>query len=144
MADDNLQSRLQDSLHGAPQTNPDERRQYLGSLRERVALRLTNAELRDPATLPRFTATFGNYADQGLSMLLNGKLPGDTTTPYLTAATKADFPFTLVNDATANLDPAGSGLLLVAKDAINRDNIDLPPVPAKPAEKPGLFDRLFH
>ena len=48
MAEDNMQEHLNSALYGAPQTKPDERRKYMGSLRERVALCSSNQELTDP------------------------------------------------------------------------------------------------
>ncbi len=35
MAEDNMQEHLNSALYGPPQTKPDERRKYMGSLRER-------------------------------------------------------------------------------------------------------------
>ena len=48
MAEDNMQEHLNSALYGPPQTKPDERRKYMGSLRERVALCISNQELADP------------------------------------------------------------------------------------------------
>ncbi|MCX2456095.1 YueI family protein [Lacticaseibacillus nasuensis] len=138
-----LQSHLSAGLYGTPQTNPDERRHYLGSLRERCALVLTNADLQNAATLAAFTKALPQYQHRDLKLLLNGKLPSDVTTPYLTLATKAALPFTLVNDDTAQLGEQAVGLLLVAPTAINQADVNLPQPPAAPKKKPGLFDRLF-
>ena len=96
-----LQSHLSAGLYDTPQTNPDERRHYLGSLRERCALVLTNADLKDAATLAAFTKALPQYQHRDLKLLLNGKLPSDVTTPSLTLAKKAAFGFKLVSDDTA-------------------------------------------
>ncbi len=46
---ENAEQRLTDQLAGTPATKPEERRQYLGSLRERLYLRLTVAEMTTTA-----------------------------------------------------------------------------------------------
>lgn len=145
---DDLQAHLNSSIYGPPQTNPDERRQYLGSLRERCALFISNAEMAETTTLPAFTARFATLQKEAdYSMLLNGKLDSDLTTPYLAAASQANFPFTLVNDDTANTAPTSCGLAIVAKTAINATDIRLtaptPPTTGTPEKKQSFFGKLF-
>ena len=45
---EDLNQRLEQSSHGNLQTKPDERRRFLGSLRERTFLRMTVAQVQDP------------------------------------------------------------------------------------------------
>ena len=47
---ENLNERLEQSSHGPLQTKPDERRRYLGSLRERVYLKMTITDLENPTS----------------------------------------------------------------------------------------------
>ncbi|QFP79528.1 YueI family protein [Latilactobacillus graminis] len=116
---DQLQQHLDSAIHGAPQTNPDERRRYLGSLRERVFLAITNQELATAqGVFEKHLADFKPY-----SVLLNGKNPAATN--YLAALSTHAIPFTLVNNATARTEPDAFGLLVVAKDAINCKKITL-------------------
>lgn len=116
---DQLQQHLDSAIHGAPQTNPDERRQYLGSLRERVFLGITNQELATAQA--KFEAHLTDY--KPYSVLLNGKNP--VATNYLAALSEHAIPFTLVNNETAKTEPEAFGLLVVAKDAINHEMITL-------------------
>ena len=52
---EDLSKRVEQAAQGiTPQTKPDERRRYLGSLRERVLVRMNNSELKDP----KLTALF--------------------------------------------------------------------------------------
>lgn len=148
MADDDMQQHLNNSIYGPPQTNPDERRHYLGSLRERVAIRVKNQDVERPEALTQVTAALTKYAGQaGYKLLLNGKLDPDMTAPYMKVASAYNLPFTLVNDATANVTPQGSAVLLVASGAINVAAIDVPTADDTPAakapKKSGLFGRLF-
>ncbi|MFD1440287.1 YueI family protein [Lacticaseibacillus hegangensis] len=149
MADDDLQQHLNSSIYGPPQTNPDERRHYLGSLRERVAIRVFNQDVEAPASLSAVTAALAKTAgESGYKLLINGKLDPEMTAPYMKAASAKNIQFTLVNDGTANLAPKGAGILLVASSAINVEDIDQPtsaepPRPQSSAKKPGFFGRLF-
>ena len=138
---DDLQSRLNNSIYGAPQTNPDERRHYLGSLRERVALRLTNEEMTKPACLPAFKTALGDLEqDKTMKILLNGKLPSPVTQAFMPVIAASTLPFTMVNDDTANTTPEGSGLLVVAPDAIDQEDVSLTyPEETEPPKKKGLF-----
>ncbi|MCT6903063.1 MAG: YueI family protein, partial [Lactobacillus sp.] len=46
---EDLNTRVSNAAQGiTPQTRPDERRRFLGSLRERVLVRMTNTEVQDP------------------------------------------------------------------------------------------------
>ncbi|WP_436667059.1 YueI family protein [Latilactobacillus sakei] len=142
---DQLQQHLDSAIHGAPQTNPDERRRYLGSLRERVLLSITNAELSQPAIQATFESHLPDF--KAYHILLNGK--NDAATNYLAAITKYQVEFTLVNNETAQTAPEAIGLLVVAKDAINCETVAISakypsaaPTPEKP-KKEGLFGRLF-
>lgn len=149
MADDDLQQHLNSSIYGPPQTNPDERRHYLGSLRERVAIRVFNQDVEAPAALSAVTAALAKTAgESGYKLLINGKLDPEMTAPYMKAASAKNIQFTLVNDGTANLAPKEAGILLVASSAINVEDIDQttsaePPRPQSSAKKPGFFGRLF-
>lgn len=144
---DQLQQHLESSLHGTPQTNPDERRRYLGSLRERVFLSMTNAQLQQPALQKQFEAHLNEF--KPYQVLLNGK--NEAATQYLAALSAQAIPFTLVNNETAQLEPTAYGLLVVAAEAINCDPIAIDlkyPVPhadqpVKNPKKPSLFKRLF-
>ncbi|ANY13752.1 YueI family protein [Latilactobacillus curvatus] len=142
---DQLQQHLDSAMHGAPQTNPDERRRYLGSLRERVFLGITNQELATAQA--KFEAHLTDY--KPYSVLLNGKNPA--ATDYLVALSAHGIPFTLVNNETAKTEPTAFGLLVVAKDAINHEAITLDtlyPDPKTttqdaPTKKGGFLKHLF-
>ncbi|WP_054662072.1 YueI family protein [Lacticaseibacillus camelliae] len=151
MADDDLQQHLNSSIFGPPQTNPDERRHFLGSLRERVAIRVLNQDVEEPSALTAVKNALAKYADQpGFKLLINGKLDPELTAPYMQAASAKNVQFTLVNDGTASLASAAAGILLVASQAINIKDIDLstPSDVTSPAQKTdkkrGFFGRLFN
>jgi len=144
---DQLQQHLESAMHGTPQTNPDERRRYLGSLRERVFLSMTNQQLAQADYQKLFESHLTEFKDY--QVLLNGK--NSAATGYLAALSAKSIPFTLVNNETAHTDSTAFGLLVVAADAINCDPIAIELKYAttttnKPVEKPekdSFFKRLF-
>ncbi|WP_390408648.1 DUF1694 domain-containing protein [Lacticaseibacillus jixiensis] len=143
MTKDELNERLTQSMNGNPQTRPDERRQYLGSLRERVALAITNEQLKDPKTLPSCQQALAKYtAADGYKLLLNGKLDVTLLAPYMQLARRVNLPFTSINDDSAHLEPDAYGLLVVNQAAINHADIALPTAPAAPERKHSFFDFL--
>lgn len=144
MAEQDPADRLLQNLNGTPQTLPDQRRLYLGSLRERVALAITNAQLKVDTTLPAFEAALKTYAnDANYKVLLNGKVDISKTAPYMKAIKAQGLAFTLVNDDTASLAPDRFFLLVVNAQAINRGDISLPALKAdpKPAKR-SWFDHF--
>ncbi|WP_164512031.1 YueI family protein [Lacticaseibacillus daqingensis] len=142
---DDLTQHLNNSLYGPPQAKPDERRHYLGSLRERAVLFITNDQLKTPAALPAVKQAMAAHAgDAHYKLLLNGKLATTLTAPFMAAATAQAFAFTLINDDNAGEGPTDCGALITSDTAINQATITLTtptPDPDKPA---GFFDRLFH
>lgn len=119
---ENVNDRLEQSLHGQPKLNIDEHRQYLGSLRERIFVRLTVAEMQDKASVMKFVRHFSDF--KNYQILINGKLPQSTLqNQIIMNASKQDVTFRIVNDDTAKLDSNATGLLVVAKEAINEDEI---------------------
>lgn len=144
--DDQVQEHITSAIFGPRQTKIDERRHYLGSLRERVELRLTNDEMSEPATLRRFKSVLPQYLNKDLQVLINGKEGMGISGPYVKLCSQSDIPFTLINNENAKLDPNESGLLIVSKEAVFRDDdaIKLPPEKTKDdIGKHGWFSSLF-
>ncbi|MGQ5709188.1 DUF1694 domain-containing protein [Lactobacillus sp. PSON] len=150
---EDLNDRLkQSSLGGSPQTKPDERRRFLGSLRERVFVRMNNTEIHDPKLNELFLKHIDDY--KGYTVLINGNIDDDAFLGKVEAAcSKNNIPFTLVNNETAKTGPEDTAILVVAKNAINKMRIEIgqvyPPEMPKteltaPEKKHGFFHHLFH
>lgn len=151
---EDLNKRVEQAAQGiTPQTKPDERRRFLGSLRERVLVRLDNTEVKDL----KLTALFLKHIDdfKGYTILINGNIEDDGFLGDVEAeCSKKDIPFTLVNNETAQTGPKDTAVLVVAKTAINRPRIKInqvyPPEMPKtelnaPAKKhEGFWHHLFH
>lgn len=140
-----LESQLKSRMTGTPQTKPDERRRYLGSLRERVLLQIQVAQLTDQRTLPAFKSIAPKLA--ATKLLLNGRLNSAQLKPYLQYATQHDLAFTMVNDDTTSTAPEAIALLLVTTTAVNQAEVDISHFyQAEEKETPqhSFLDNLFH
>ena len=133
------------------QTNPDERRRYLGSLRERVFIRMDNEEVLDTHLQKIFLNHIKDY--EGYTVLINGKC---TTMPFIdqveAACAQNNIKFTLVSNETARTGAHDSAILVVNNKAINKPRIEINQVypPEFPKEelpvpeKHSFWKKLFH
>ena len=150
---EDLNTRVSNAAQGiTPQTKPDERRRFLGSLRERVLVRMTNAEVQDPKLTSLFLQHFKDYV--GYNILINGNLHDNFVNQVETYCSKYETSFTIVNNETAKTGPADSAILVVASSAINKMRIEISQVypPEMPKaqltdtnqKKAGFWHRLLH
>lgn len=150
---DDLSKRVEQAAQGiTPQTKPDERRRYLGSLRERVYVRMNNTEVKDPELTILFLKHIDDF--KGYTILINGDITDDGFLGEVVAAcNKKNIPFTLVNNETAKTGPEDSAVLVVSKNAINRQRIEITQVYAPempktelkaPEKKESFWHKLLH
>ena len=148
-----VNDRLNNAMYGTPQTLPDQRRQYLGSLRERVLLAIRVKDLDNPRTFDLFKKHLADFPDR--SALVNGKIDHQKMGPYLKLLAQEDFPFTLVNKPETPSEDDSFALLIIAQQAVDQkvvDLLDMYPLtsPSKPvttdkaSAKKGWFSKLFH
>ena len=148
---EDLNTRLEHAAKGiTPQTCPDERRRYLGSLRERVLVRMTVQETNNPELDTLFLDHLKDFKDY--TILINGKMPQNKfISKVMSLCSQEGIKFTLINDDTAKDEPDATGILVVSKTAINRYRIDIrqvyaPEVPHEQLSKPKketFWDKLF-
>lgn len=153
MAEDLNQRLEQASRSGSgPQTKPDERRRFLGSLRERTLVRMSVAQVNDTEWDKVFLKHLLDY--KGYTILINGKIPQNNFIGKLMGECSQDgIKFTIVSDNTAQTDSDATGILVVSKTAINSMRIEINQVyaPELPTEKlatpkehkRSLFEKLF-
>lgn len=79
-------------MYGTPQLKPDEKRAFLGSFKERVALALTVAQIRNPKTLAMVKGIMQRYPQYHL--YLNAKLSQTYLTEYMALAVQLNYQFT--------------------------------------------------
>lgn len=151
---DDLNTRVSNAAQGiTPQTKPDERRRFLGSLRERVLTRMTNAEAENLALTNLFLAHFKDYV--GYTILINNNLNDRFLNQVEEKCGQYSIAFTIVNNETAKTGPDDTALLVVAQTAINQMRIEInqvyaPEMPKTELKQPsktkkvGFWKRLFH
>lgn len=119
---ENLQQRLEQSTSGIPMVNPDEQRKYLGTFRERCYLSMTIAQMKQKKLQEAFSRLSLNYPKT--SILINGCLSPLIQSTYIQIAAKNQIPFTIVT-TNLNCDHDQIGLLIVANEAVNQEEIDI-------------------
>lgn len=138
---------LQKGQYGAKQTLLSERKEFLGSLRERIYLTATLDQLSLNNSLKAFTTEFQRHPDG--SLLLNGNLDMKPFEPFIKASKQADIPFTLVANEYAQTCPYA--LIYAAPTDVNESIIDVAekyPLPKKEEpqqteQKKSFFKRFF-
>lgn len=75
---EDLNKRVEQAAQGiTPQTKPDERRRYLGSLRERVYVRMNNTEVKDSKLTALFLQHIADF--KKYTILINGNITDDAS-----------------------------------------------------------------
>ena len=132
---------LQQGIHGAKQTKPDERRRFLTTIRERVVIALTQAQVMKKGVEPEVT----KLMDENLKahLFLNGHISYSYLSKYIKEAEKRDIEFTIVTNKDYDSE---LGLVLAHNYAIDKEDIYLSkkPVvtPVQTEEKKGFFSGL--
>lgn len=148
MSSDNVQDYLNKGMYGANQTNPEERRKYLGSLRERIYLSMTIEQVISKSYLSTLKKEI--IAHPNHTLLLNGTIDMENLETYIQLSNQLHCPFRMVSDENAK--KTSIGLVYVAKEAVNVEVIDVSKK-QKPAEettaekkvpeKKSFFKRFF-
>ncbi|WP_283679852.1 DUF1694 domain-containing protein [Lentilactobacillus sp. Marseille-Q4993] len=91
---DQIEDFIKQHAFGAPEIKPDEKREFLGNFRERVALALTIAELNNsnsPAMVEKVVQEYPEYR-----MYLNGRMADSMIDQYMKIAIKNNYQFTVL------------------------------------------------
>jgi uncharacterized protein YueI len=150
---EDLNKRVSNAAQGiTPQTKPDERRRFLGSLRERIFVRMSNSEAQNPKSQKIFLDNFNDYLSY--EVLINANIDDPFLSQIEANCGKYGVAFTLINNETAKTGPNETAVVVVSKTAINRLRIELrqvyPPelskeaLPETKTNKGSFWQRLFH
>ncbi|SFL95068.1 Uncharacterized protein YueI [Gracilibacillus orientalis] len=120
MAKKELDDYLQEGIYGAKEINPDEKRKYLGTFRERVLLVLSKSQVRGEKGLSEMEELIRQFSDT--KILMNGNMSLRFFKPYRELANKQHIPYTYVSNREADSD---YGLVLTAKTAVDKEDIML-------------------
>ncbi|ALC82218.1 MULTISPECIES: YueI family protein [Bacillus] len=117
MDDSSMDQYIQQGIYGTLETKKDERRLFLGSIRERVIIALTIGQVRRKAVYKEVEQALNSNKEAKL--LLNGQMNYGDFSKYIQLANKSGNDFTIVSDSFHPL----LGLVLAAPTAVDKDKI---------------------
>jgi len=134
---------LDNGIYGQKQTKPDERRKFLGSLRERIVIALTQSQVREKGVYKEVQESLKKHPDAKL--LLNGNMSYSYLSKYIKLADTYHVSFSMVTNKEIETD---IGLVLAYDHAIDQEEIYVQKksekaAEAKPKAKPKKKKSLF-
>ncbi|MEH7345828.1 YueI family protein [Bacillus sp. JJ1532] len=133
----NIDDYILQGIHGQKQTKPDERRKFLGTLRERIVIALTQSQIREDGIYPQIEKAL---KDNGKAHLyLNGNMNYEELSKYTKLASKYRIEYTMVTNKDYNSE---IGLALAHDYAIDKEEIYVKkevPIKKAPKKKKGFF-----
>jgi uncharacterized protein YueI len=134
---------LQQGIYGTLETKPDERRKFLGTLRERIVVALTKRQVAETNVYPQVEKQMKERPQSHL--FLNGNLSYETLSKYVKLATKYKIEHTLVTNKEHDSE---IGLVLAMDHAIDLEDIYITNKEPQPGQSEikknkGFFANLF-
>jgi uncharacterized protein YueI len=132
-----LDDYLQQGIHGAKETKPDERRRFLTALRERVVVALTVEQVMENEVYKQVETLMKENSSAHL--FLNGHLDYGYLTKYISIAKGINLEYTIVTNKDHQSD---LGLVLAQDTAIDKEEIFIKKqveIQQAAKEKKGLF-----
>jgi uncharacterized protein YueI len=118
MTASNVEDYLKQGMYGPKETNPDERRKYLGTLRERIEIALTKAQVMEKEIYKEVEVALKNQPN--LHLLLNGQIDYRFLSKYIKMADQNKIKFTIETNKDHKTD---IGLILAHEEAVNKEEI---------------------
>ncbi|PPA68968.1 YueI family protein [Jeotgalibacillus proteolyticus] len=132
---------IQDGIYGAKEILPDERRKYLGTIRERIEYVLLQTQVREEEAYSEIEEAMKK--NKNLKLFLNGNMSYSFLSKYIRLADKYKVSYTSVSNKEHNSE---YGLVLAHEEAVDKERIEISKR-AKPSEsieeKPSFFKRFF-
>lgn len=113
-----IENILQEGIHGPKEINPEERKKFLGTLRERILAVLTKPQVRASGINGQIEELM--IQNPKVKMILNGDIDYSYLRKYIKLANTHHIPFTISNDQE---HPTDIGLVLAYDYAIDKENI---------------------
>lgn len=114
----NLDDYIQQGIYGTRQTKPDERRKFLGTIRERIVIALTQAQVKEKGIYKQVEDAIKENREANL--YLNGNINYKVLGKYTKIASKYGVSYTFVTNKNHNSE---IGLLLAYDHAIDKEEI---------------------
>lgn len=139
MAGPDLDEYLKKGMYGEKEIKPDERRKFLGTIRERVIIVLTQPQMREKGIYTEVEDAIKSYPDA--KIFLNGHLDYETISKYTKIINGYDRDYTIVTNKSYN---SKYGLVIAAEYAIEKTVITVTKQKqaAKPKPKKGLLTKI--
>ncbi len=118
MTESKVEEYLKQGIYGPKETNPGERRQFLGTIRERIEIALTKAQVMEDELYIEIERAMKKHPS--LQLLLNGEIDYRFLSKYIGLANQQQIPFTIVTNKDHQTD---IGLVLTHEDAVNKEEI---------------------
>lgn len=137
----NVEDVLQQGIHGPLETKPDERREFLGTLRERIIVALKKAQVAEKSIYPQVEQEM--KANPQSHLFLNGNMDYMKLSKYVKLAAKYNLEHTIVTNKERDTE---IGLILAMDYAIDKDEIYLtnkPFIQPEVKKSKGLFAKIF-
>ena len=133
---------LQQGIHGIKEIKPEERKKYLGTLRERVIAVLYQSQVSEKEVYPEIAQFIQKHPKACL--FLNGNMTDTHLSKYVELAVLHKIRYKIVFNKDYNTD---LGLVLAEEEAINQENIYIEKkinvIEVKNNEKKGFWGSLF-
>ncbi|WP_260871816.1 YueI family protein [Bacillus sp. X1(2014)] len=135
---------LQQGIYGPLETKPDERRKFLGTLRERIVVALTKSQVGEANVYPQVEKQMKEKPKSHL--FLNGNMSYETLSKYVKLATKYKIEHTLVTNKDHDSE---IGLVLAMDHAIDKEDIYITNKEPKAVKQEGkkskgFFSKIFN
>jgi uncharacterized protein YueI len=117
---DKVEEYLQTGMYGPKEIKPEERKRFLGTLRERIVVALTQQQVRGRTVMTELERVMKENSKAHL--YLNGQIEYAVLSNYIKIANKISIPFTIVNNQEVETD---IGLVLAYDYAVEKEEIFL-------------------
>lgn len=114
----NIDDYIQQGIHGQKEIKPDERRKFLGTLRERIVIALTQSQIRENGIYPQVEEAL--KANSTAHLFLNGNMNYEELSKYTKLASEYKVDYTMVTNKDHN---SNIGLVLAHDYAIDKEEI---------------------
>ncbi|WP_442597772.1 YueI family protein [Neobacillus sp. D3-1R] len=142
MERDKVDEYLQQGMYGPKEIKPEERRRFLGTLRERIVVALTIAQVREGKVNSQLEKIMKE--NPKAHVFLNGQIEYTSLSKFIQMAKKIGLPFTMVNNKEVETD---IGLVVAYDYAIDKEEIFLKnelkkKVSLQKGNEKGIFSKL--
>lgn len=118
MSKPNVEDYLQQGIYGKKEINPDEKRKFLGTFRERVLIALTQSQVREHDIYQEVEDAIKKNKEAKL--LLNGNMDYSHLSKYTKLCNQYGLDYTMVTNKEYDTD---LGLVLAYEYAIDKEEI---------------------